>query len=528
MNIFHGFLQRIQSAFGTPRGPNALAGMDLGPKANTENPVMLQFFTWESAHPDMSWWKHLETEIPALAELGITQVWLPPAFKATSKNGQGYDAYDLWDLGEFDQKGTVRTRWGTKDELVQAVKVAKQHGIDIILDAVLNHKMGADATETFSAVPVDPSNRLAELGPPMRIEGWTVFNFPGRGGKYSSMRWNHKHFTGLDWDHQTKTQGVYRIFSDTHPGWSRNVVDELGNYDYLLGADIDHSNPEVQRDLYAWATWVLDTTGATGFRLDAIKHIDRKFLLGWVKHVRSLPGRARSFAVAEFWSANVKLLQSYVQAFQGQVSFFDVPLHDNLHQASKRGPDYDLRNILHATLLKSSPGDAVTFVDNHESQIGQSLESWVDVNFKLQAYALILLRGEGHPCVFYGDLYPNRECYHESVAQGLRILLNARKRFAFGDLKDYFQDRHYIGFARMGDSKHPGCAVVVSNAPKDHAHHPLLGIRMNVGARYAGTIFVSSFKTGGHVEIAPGGWGAFWCEPGSLQVWVPADSTTAS
>lgn len=35
-------------------------------------------------------------------------------------------------------KGTVKTRWGTRDELLQACKVAAAHGIDIIIDAVLN------------------------------------------------------------------------------------------------------------------------------------------------------------------------------------------------------------------------------------------------------------------------------------------------------------------------------------------------------------------------------------------------------
>ncbi len=72
---------------------------------------------------------------------------------------------------------------------------------------------------------------------------------------------------------------------------------------------------------------------------------------------------------------------SWVRAFQGQVyilcshslpalrnsfqtAFFDVPLHDNFHHASRRR--FDLRRILDNTLLKARPNDAVTFVDNHE------------------------------------------------------------------------------------------------------------------------------------------------------------------
>lgn len=33
----------------------------------------------------MSWWQHLAAEAPRLAELGITQIWIPPAHKALSK-----------------------------------------------------------------------------------------------------------------------------------------------------------------------------------------------------------------------------------------------------------------------------------------------------------------------------------------------------------------------------------------------------------------------------------------------------------
>ena len=46
---------------------------------------------------------------------------------------------------------------------------------------------------------------------------------------------------------------------------------------------------------------------------------------------------------------------------------------------------------------------AVTFVDNHDSQPMQALESTVDDWFKPLAYALILLRRDGFPCVFQAD-----------------------------------------------------------------------------------------------------------------------------
>ena len=48
------------------------------------------------------------------------------------------------------------------------------------------------------------------------------------------------------------------------------------------------------------------------------------------------------------------------------MTFFDVPLHYRFHEASKAGSEYDLRTILDKSVVKIRPGDAVTFVDNHE------------------------------------------------------------------------------------------------------------------------------------------------------------------
>ncbi|KAG1868035.1 hypothetical protein C8R48DRAFT_671531 [Suillus tomentosus] len=87
--------------------------------------------------------------------------------------------------------------------------------------------------------------------------------------------------------------------------------------------------------------------------------------------------------------------------------------------------------------------------DNHDTQFGQSLGSWVDTDFKAQVR-----------CVFYGDLYPNDECFDEGTSRTLKKLLlarrSARKLFAYGPMVDYFEHRNCIGFVRMGDSDHAG------------------------------------------------------------------------
>ena len=80
-------------------------------------------------------------------------------------------------------------------------------------------------------------------------------------------------------------------------------------------------------------------------------------------------------------------------------------------------------------------------------------------------------------CVFYGDLYPNEECYDEATAHGVASLLRIRKEYAFGPLKDIFLHQNCIGFSRSGTAEKPGCVVVLSNAPEDSCVPPLTDMR---------------------------------------------------
>ena len=47
--------------------------------------------------------------------------------------------------------------------------------------------------------------------------------------------------------------------------WDDVVGDEFGNYDYLLGADIEFRNPNVTAELKYWGKWYIETTGVRQF-----------------------------------------------------------------------------------------------------------------------------------------------------------------------------------------------------------------------------------------------------------------------
>jgi len=124
-----------------------------------ENGVILQAFHWYN-EPGGTLWKEIENRAGEWAQKGITALWLPPACKGQGGGiDVGYGLYDLFDLGEFDQKGTVPTKYGTREELLEAIRSAQQKGIQVYADVVFNHKDGGDEVEEFWAQEVDWDDR---------------------------------------------------------------------------------------------------------------------------------------------------------------------------------------------------------------------------------------------------------------------------------------------------------------------------------------------------------------------------------
>ena len=203
-------------------------------------------------------WQWLGDNAARFADLGITAVWIPPPTKAANTDSTGFDVYDLWDLGEFARQGQEgeekRTKYGTREQLEEAMSKLRKEGISVIVDAVLNHRMGADDKETFRVQQVDDNDRTKNIGEERDIEGWTKFEFKGRNGKHSDFKMDFNHFTGVDYDAKTGDKGVFRILGK-NKSFADDVDGEKGGYDYLMGADVDHAHPDVAGDIINWGKW---------------------------------------------------------------------------------------------------------------------------------------------------------------------------------------------------------------------------------------------------------------------------------
>jgi alpha-amylase len=484
------------------------------------NGVIMQYFQWYTP-ADGSLWRELAERAHELAQAGFTAAWIPPCSKGSGGAVDvGYGQYDLFDLGEFDQKGSVRTKYGTREELMTAIRAVQESGMQVYADVVFNHKDGADETEEVWAQEVDWNDRNRAVSGWEKILAWTKFTFPGRRPTYSEMQWRWWCFDSVSYNEATKDdKHLYRL---KERGFETEVSHEHGNYDYLLANDLDMGVERVRDELLYWGRWFVETTGVDGFRCDAVKHIRSTWFPEWLAHVREHFQR-EFFSVGEYWSQDIADLREYIDVSGGCMSLFDVPLHYQFHRASRDGSGFDMRTIFDHTLVKENPRLAVPFVENHDSQPCQSLESTVEPWFKPLAYALILLRREGYPCVFYGDYYGaeytddkcrggerNTLCSHRWM---IDKFLQARRSHGYGEQEDYFDHPNSVGWTRLGDDGHRGAMAIVMSTGADgnkwmNVHRPGAAFRDLTG-HFAEAVVTNQ-----------DGWGNFPCRGGKVSVWL--------
>ncbi len=222
-----------------------------------------------------TWYDTIRNRAPELKSAGFTHFWFPPPTKGKGGGySMGYDLYDHYDLGNYDQKGTVETRFGSLTELQAAAAACE----NVLLDLVANHMMGAEAQCQ------DPTDG-----------NWY----------WQSFQYVHGNF----WKSCLDFHGGYPDDCDLY-----NCIN-----DYLMGEDICHNSSYMRNGLRDWASWLKATVGnVSGFRLDAVKHFswDMSREFGTVAD-----------CIGEYWDNKDNIL-----GWMGDTDnyAFDFPLYDTM------------------------------------------------------------------------------------------------------------------------------------------------------------------------------------------------------
>ena len=306
-----------------------------------------------------------------ISDMGFTAIWSTPMLENNMKN-LSYHGYAITDLYKIDP------RMGTNELYKELSLKAKEKGIKLIKDVVLNH--------------IGSSHWWMEDLP---SEDW--LNYP-----------NNLKFTTHT---RESLHDPYAIKEDV-----RNFTD--GWFTESM-PDLNQRNPILARYLIQNSLWWIEYAQLSGFRVDTYSYSDREFLNFWNNTIQNeYPGFN---IVGEEWTTdksiigmwqkpiNEKKLNSSIinQKFPSNVpSLMDFPLNEAILkslQPKTQKWDHKL-SILYRNMaqdyLYPNPKNMVVFLDNHDMsrvyyQLNHNLDYWK------MAHSF-LLTTRGIPQIYYG------------------------------------------------------------------------------------------------------------------------------
>lgn len=152
------------------------------------NDVMMQAFYWDVPVDEESlngtWWDNLKNKAPELKSSGISAIWTPGPCKGNwGIVDNGYGIYDHYDLGNYNQKGSVETRFGSRSELENMIATMHQGPrIDVYSDVVLNHVYSSDDNAEINpavkAYVFSEANNEQYMPYPANEIKWVIPNAP--------------------------------------------------------------------------------------------------------------------------------------------------------------------------------------------------------------------------------------------------------------------------------------------------------------------------------------------------------------
>lgn len=330
-----------------------------------ESTVMMQGFHW-TAWKTAPWWSVLKNQAEQISSAGIDIIWFPP-----SSDSLGPEGYLPRKLDILDSK------YGTKAQLISAIKAFHSNGIKVIGDIVLNHRVGTLDWADFTAPAWAPDSVCSD-------DEWGQ----GKGNP------------------------------DTGKG-------------FHAARDIDHTQNYVRESIAAWLNRLRNHIGYDGWRYDYARGIAPEYFKSYEQSSNPV------FSVAEIWDTldinnpdeHRQQLCDWINSSGGKIKVFDFTTKGLLQQAVKDKQYSRLmdRYLAPAGLIGWWPINTVTFIDNHDTIDRASSDgkhkAWPFPGDKImQGYAYILTH-PGIPCIYWTHFF---DC---GLKNEITALIKIRKAF---------------------------------------------------------------------------------------------------
>ncbi|MFW6362249.1 MAG: alpha-amylase family glycosyl hydrolase [Spirochaeta sp.] len=285
----------------------------------------------------------IRENIPHLQYLGINTVYLGPVFASAH---HGYDTSDYF---------RIDARLGTEQEFRELVEQLHAAGIRVVLDGVFNH---------------------------VGREFWAFRQLQLEGSRSEYRHW----FRGIDFSHSSPEGDAF-----TYDGWE-------GHYD-LVTLNLDH--PPVREHLLHAVTWMIESLGIDGLRLDVAYCLPKWFLGDLRTHVQTL--RPDFYLLGEVIHGNYN-------EFLGTELLDSVTNYECYKGLWSSHNDKNYFEIAHSLGRLFGDGDASTgvsqghalynFADNHD--VDRVASVLTDPSHLFPLYGL-LVSMPGTPSIYYGS-----------------------------------------------------------------------------------------------------------------------------
>lgn len=176
----------------------------------------------------------LTTKLDYLTGLNVNCIWLQPFYRTPNRDN-GYDISDYYG---------VDPRYGSLGDFVEFSQAARERGIRILMDLVINH------------TSIDhPWFQEARRDPHSRYRDFYVWSKKEPADAHEGMVFPGKEDSTWTWDEEAKMFYYHRFYSHQ--------------------PDLDTSNPEVRREIERIiGCWI--QLGVSGFRVDALPFVITK------------------------------------------------------------------------------------------------------------------------------------------------------------------------------------------------------------------------------------------------------------
>ena len=312
------------------------------------NGVMLQGFYWDSFKD--SKWTYLKSQADELAPY-FSLVWIPQSANCGGQS-MGYD--DLYWFSNYNSS------FGTEAELRDLITTFRDKGIGTIADVVVNHRKN--------------------------VSNWV--DFPRETYKGVTYELKSTDICADDDKGATKTWA-------TANGYSLSSNNDSGEgWDGMR--DLDHHSQNVQDNVKAYLTMLLNDLGYVGFRYDMVKGYSGSFTGLYNNYSKP------TFSVGEYWDGNANSVKSWMNSTKVdgaiQSAAFDFPFRYTVRDAVNG----DWRKLSNSSLISDNSYKryAITFVENHDTE-KRSNAAQDPIKRDTLAANAYLLAMPGTPCVFY-------------------------------------------------------------------------------------------------------------------------------